>query len=113
MDEITLENFRCFHEKQRARLAPLTLLVGENSVGKTSFMALIRALWSISYNLRVPDFKESPYDLGALTRSPTTEAEGVAGQILSRRDILTRFSRYAEGAGWFAESTIASHTISK
>ena len=65
MDEITLENFRCFHEKQRARLAPLTLLVGENSVGKTSFMALIRALWSISYNLRVPDFKESPYDLGS------------------------------------------------
>ena len=35
MDTITLKNFRCFREKQTARLAPLTLLVGENSTGKT------------------------------------------------------------------------------
>ena len=44
MDEIRLKNFRCFRETQRARLASLTLLLGENSTGKTSFMALIRAL---------------------------------------------------------------------
>ncbi len=44
MDQITIKNFRCFRDKQTARLAPLTLLVGENSTGKTSFMALIRAL---------------------------------------------------------------------
>ena len=42
MDRITLKNFRCFREEQSARLAPLTLLVGENSTGKTSFMAMIR-----------------------------------------------------------------------
>ena len=65
MDQITLENFRCFREKQTARLAPLTLLVGENSTGKTSCMALIRALWDVAYQNRVPDFKEEPYDLGS------------------------------------------------
>lgn len=65
MDSITLENFRCFREKQTARLAPLTLLVGENSTGKTSFMAMIRALWDVAYQNRVPDFKEEPYDLGS------------------------------------------------
>ena len=65
MDEITLENFRCFREKQIARLAPLTLLVGENSTGKTSFMAMIRALWDVAYRHRVPNFKEEPYDLGS------------------------------------------------
>ena len=65
MDQITLKNFRCFREKQTARLAPLTLLVGENSTGKTSFMALIRALWDVAYQNRVPDFKEEPYDLGS------------------------------------------------
>ena len=65
MDKITLENFRCFREKQTARLAPLTLLVGENSTGKTSFMAMIRALWDVAYPGRVPDFKEEPYDLGS------------------------------------------------
>lgn len=65
MDSITLGNYRCFHEKQTARLAPLTLLIGENSTGKTSFLALIRALWDVAYGQRIPDFKEEPYDLGS------------------------------------------------
>ena len=65
VNQITLENFRCFREEQRARLAPLTLLVGENSTGKTSFMALIRALWDAAYLQAIPDFKEAPYDLGS------------------------------------------------
>ena len=64
MDEITLKDYRCFHEKQTARLAPLTLLVGENSTGKTSFLALIRALWDAAYRVGVPNFNEEPYDLG-------------------------------------------------
>ena len=65
MDEVRLKNFRCFRKAQTARLAPLTLLVGENSTGKTSFMALIRALWDAAYRREPPDFKESPYDLGS------------------------------------------------
>ena len=65
MDRIVLKNFRCFRDEQIARLAPLTLLVGENSTGKTSFMAMIRALWDIAYWHRIPDFKEDPYDLGS------------------------------------------------
>ena len=65
MNKVTLKNFRCFREEQTARLAPLTLLVGENSTGKTSFMALLRALWEFAYIPRVPDFKEEPYDLGS------------------------------------------------
>ncbi|MDE0428781.1 MAG: AAA family ATPase [Caldilineaceae bacterium] len=65
MDEIRLKNYRCFREDQTARLAPLTLLVGENSTGKTSFLAIIRALWEFANDFRVPDFKEEPYDLGS------------------------------------------------
>ena len=65
MDRIVIKDFRCFHEEQTARLAPLTLLVGENSTGKTSFMAMIRALWDVAYEHQVPDFKEDPYDLGS------------------------------------------------
>ena len=65
MNEIRLKNFRCFREEQTARIAPLTLLVGENSTGKTSFLAMIRALWEIAYRVRNPDFKEEPYDLGS------------------------------------------------
>ena len=65
MEQITLKNFRCFREKQTARLAPLTLLVGDDSTGKTSFMAMIRAMWDVAYGQRAPDFKEEPYDLGS------------------------------------------------
>lgn len=65
MEQVTVENFRCFREKQTVRLAPLTLLVGENSTGKTSFLALLRALWDIGHHCQLPDFKEDPYDLGS------------------------------------------------
>ena len=65
MDNVHLENFRCFRERQDVRLAPLTLLVGENSTGKTSFLALLRALWDVAFQEIVPDFREAPYDLGA------------------------------------------------
>ena len=65
MDKITLKNYRCFREQQTASLAPLTLLVGENSTGKTSFLALIRALWDVAFRDEVPDFREDPYNLGS------------------------------------------------
>ena len=65
MKRIWLENYRCFRERQEARLAPLTLLVGDNSTGKTSFLAMIRALWDVACRDRVPNFKEEPYDLGS------------------------------------------------
>ena len=65
MKRIWLKNYRCFRDKQEARLAPLTLLVGDNSTGKTSFLAMVRALWDFAYGRRTPDFKEEPYDLGS------------------------------------------------
>ena len=64
-ERVTLQDFRCFRERQAARLAPLTLLVGDNSTGKTSFLALLRALWDVASGNGVPDFKEDPYDLGS------------------------------------------------
>ena len=65
MRSLTLKDFRCFHKRQTARLAPLTLLVGENSTGKTSFMAMIRALFEYAIGSQIPDFKREPYDLGS------------------------------------------------
>lgn len=65
MDSVTLENYRCFHKRQTVRLAPLTLLVGENSTGKTSFMAMIRILRDLASGSGPADFKKDPYDLGS------------------------------------------------
>ena len=65
LDQVTIRNFRCFGRPNPAELAPLTLLVGENSTGKTSFLAMIRALWDVAYANREPDFMQAPYDLGS------------------------------------------------
>lgn len=67
IEQIDLRDFRCFRGAHSARLAPLTLIVGENSTGKTSFLALIRALWEVAHNNEVPDFKKEPYDLGSFS----------------------------------------------
>ena len=58
MKQITLENYRCFHEKQVAPLAPLTLLVGDHSTGKTSLLAMIRILWDSVYGHGNLNFNE-------------------------------------------------------
>ena len=65
MNSVTIENFRCFGDQQTVPLAPLTLLVGPNSTGKTSFMALIRAMWDVAFRNAVPNFMEEPYNLGS------------------------------------------------
>lgn len=102
MDEIRLKHFRCFREEQTARLAPLTLLVGENSTGKTAFLAMIRALWDLARRNRVPNFKEEPYDLGSFdeiahhrgargSRAETFEA-GFAVTQRTTRDVSYRLN---------------------
>lgn len=65
MNRIALENYRCFRNHQSVRLAPLTLLVGDNSTGKSSFLAMIRVLWDTAAEFKMPEFKEEPYDLGS------------------------------------------------
>ncbi len=67
MKRITVKDYRCFGGSQSVRLAPITLLVGENSSGKTSLLAMIRALWDSTFTPfpGAPDFKEHPFDLGS------------------------------------------------
>ena len=67
LQEIRLKNFRCFYHEQIARLASLTLLVGDNSTGKTSFLAALRAAWEIGHQYIEPDFRQPPYDLGSFS----------------------------------------------
>jgi predicted ATP-dependent endonuclease of OLD family len=64
MDKIILENFRCFRTYREVPLAPLTLLVGENSTGKTAFLAAIRLAWDLAFQGGTY-FNEDPFSLGA------------------------------------------------
>jgi len=64
--ELILENVRCFHSRQVVPIRPVTLLVGENSTGKTTFLAANRIAWdclSIGRNFAA-DFNEEPFPLG-------------------------------------------------
>ena len=99
MKSITVRNYRCFGDtEQTARLAPLTLLVGENSSGKTSLMALIRALWDVCIDNRIPDFKEPPYDLGSFNEiahhrgARGSRAESFEGRLAMERPEKARRS---------------------
>lgn len=79
VSEVRLRNFRCFRDRQTARLRPLTLLVGDNSTGKTSFLAAVRAIWDAVHQQTEPDFRASPYDLGAFREIVFSEGEDEGG----------------------------------
>src|SRR5262245_58067431 len=68
MEAITIENVRCFKGRIRARLAPLTLLVGENSTGKTTLLSMIRIAWDLRSRTVALDFNEPPFRLGSYDR---------------------------------------------
>ena len=93
MDSITLENFRCFRERQTVRLAPLTLLVGENSTGKTSLLALIRAMAELAFDGITPNFKDPPYDLGSFNEIVHHRGRGSKRPISFAASISTRIDQ--------------------
>ena len=99
MEQVTVENFRCFREKQTARLAPLTLLVGDNSTGKTSFLALVRALWEVGYGRRSPDFKEDPYDLGSFDELANRQTIKDSRSKTIRTGFVSDLSRFSRHQG--------------
>lgn len=89
---LEFEGIRCFSTKQRANLPPLTLLVGENSSGKTTFLALCRLASDIVVNPMEPRFNEPPFLLGSF--------EQIASQRASRAGAAKSFSigfRASEG----------------
>ena len=68
ISELAIRNVRCFNSKQKARLSRITLLVGENSVGKSTFLGCYNAFANLS-NLvdTTPDtnpFNSSPFFMG-------------------------------------------------
>lgn len=69
---LLLENFRCFVAPREIPLAPLTFLVGENSSGKTSFLAAIRLAWEATLSDHAPVFSQEAFDLGGYEESASS-----------------------------------------
>lgn len=73
--ELELENVRCFAGKHTIPLKPLTILVGENSSGKSTLLAALSVMCNNGFPL-YPEFNESPYSLGNFQTIATHEREG-------------------------------------
>lgn len=97
MDRVFFEGIRCFSSRQEVPLAPVTLLVGENSSGKSTALALIRVAWDVVH-AKDPDFNEEPFLLGAYD------------QIASSLGQITRWPAFT--IGWdLGIGTVIGHFI--
>ena len=81
---LTLEDVRCFQGVQQGQLRPITLLVGENSTGKTTFLGCLstvhRLLQTPLYGRPEPDFNEDPFLMGSF-REIVRARQGPSGKI--------------------------------
>jgi len=65
MDALFIRNVRCFVNPGAVPLTPLTFLVGENSTGKSTFLACAKLAIERAAGYSVPDFNAEPFRLGA------------------------------------------------
>ena len=71
--EFIIKDVRCFEGEQRADIRPITLLIGENSTGKTSFLGSYRILhqalsghkYTQSMMREHLNFNAEPFEMGA------------------------------------------------
>ena len=69
VQDLIVQDVRCFEGAQSGRLRPITLLVGENSTGKSTFLACHRILSEVltpfGRSSLQPDFNEEPFLMGS------------------------------------------------
>ncbi len=61
--QFTMEEVRCFAERQEFNIRPLTFLVGENSTGKTTALGCFQVLANYFSDGEI-DFNSAPYSMG-------------------------------------------------
>ena len=67
MTQLSIRNIRCFADEHPVSLPRITLLVGENSTGKTTFLACCSALANLACNqelARYDPFNIPPFNMG-------------------------------------------------
>ena len=84
LNEFVIGNVRCFAEEQSVPIRPITLLVGENSVGKTTFLGCYQRFVDM---LQIPpvsmpegEFSRQPFSMGGFREI----ARNVGGKQKSR-----------------------------
>lgn len=62
--DIALTDYRGFHKQNFTQIRPLTILVGENSAGKTSYLAACKYISDFFTGSAEPSFNNDPFQLG-------------------------------------------------
>src|SRR5713226_8969664 len=82
--ELILENVRCFAGEHAVPIRPLTILVGENSSGKSTLLAAQSVVCDpVGFPMQ-PSFNEPPYSLGGIDTIATYK-----GGRASRRRVFS------------------------
>ena len=83
-DELILSDVRCFQGEQRGRVRPITLLIGENSTGKSTFLGCYSVVHQLLSRfpraLDAPDFNNEPFSMGSF-RDIVRSRRGREGRI--------------------------------
>ena len=83
-DAFGLRDVRCFKNLQQGNLRPITLLVGENSTGKSTFLGCYTAIHRMfsghSSLHEQPNFNDSPFPMGSFREVVRTQ-RGRSGRI--------------------------------
>ena len=95
--DFLIENVRCFSGRQCVPIRPITLLVGENSVGKTTFLGGYRVLSEILGNR----FRSSGDDYSGAFNAPPFSMGGFRDIVKRPRTKLAKMGEFR--LGWVGE----------
>ena len=93
LTSLSLTNVRCFEGTQQARLPRITVLVGDNSAGKSTFLGCFRALAKLTSLEDLKDenhFDEPPFGMGSFaTIARSGAADVLPGSNLAKATATT------------------------
>jgi energy-coupling factor transporter ATP-binding protein EcfA2 len=102
--ELLIENVRCFAGRHEIPIRPLTVLVGENSSGKSTLLAALSVVCDSRFPLN-PEFNKPPYNLGNFQ----TIATHKSGVVFSTRAFSLGFRGEADAGARSVEATYVWH----
>lgn len=93
---VRMRDFRCFLDTGNIEIKPITILIGENSTGKTSFLAALRILLEWANRAESNSFNRSPYFLGGfdqISHANSVQKQNKNSFVLSISGILHPIER--------------------
>ena len=110
-----IRNVRCFASEQEFCIRPLTFLIGENSMGKSTALGCFHALHSLISDSETPDFNIEPYQMGSfldiVNNSSSKSKKSGFELTFEKRDPKIKLNIYFTGSDKRAEPVVKNISI--